>query len=86
MAAVACVFWLMPLPHVPVCICPGAQTLVWIQLTSISGYVPSPFPAKGQQQQAVAEILTKSGFMPPELVNGEVDWFYNSLGIDNGYL
>ncbi|EKD01898.1 glutamate dehydrogenase [Trichosporon asahii var. asahii CBS 8904] len=50
-----------------------------------AGYVPSPFPAKGQQQEAVADILVQSGFMPRELVHGEVDWFYNSLGIDNGY-
>ncbi|CAK9782342.1 NAD-dependent glutamate dehydrogenase [Cutaneotrichosporon oleaginosum] len=49
------------------------------------GYISSPFPAKATQQAQVAQTLTESGFMPAELVNGEVDWFYNSLGIDNAY-
>ena len=30
-------------------------------------------------------ILAESGFIPQELVSGEVDWFYNHLGIDNTY-
>lgn len=80
-----CAALALPLPHDHPRICLGAQT-VETALTSISGYVPSPFPAKGQQQEAVADILVQSGFMPRELVHGEVDWFYNSLGIDNGYL
>ncbi|GMK59497.1 hypothetical protein CspeluHIS016_0801030 [Cutaneotrichosporon spelunceum] len=49
------------------------------------GYKSSPFPAKAIQQAQVAQIFNESGFMPAELVNGEVDWFYNSLGIDNAY-
>lgn len=51
----------------------------------ISGYVQSPFPAKATQQGKVQQILHETGLMPQELVNGEVDWFYNSLGIDNAY-
>ncbi|RSH88031.1 NAD-dependent glutamate dehydrogenase [Apiotrichum porosum] len=49
------------------------------------GYVASPFPLKASQQAQVTQILTQSGFMPQELVSGEVDWFYNGLGIDNAY-
>lgn len=45
-----------------------------------SGYKSSPFPLKASQQSAVTRILAESGFMPQELVNGEVDWFYNHLG------
>nr|ODN93344.1 glutamate dehydrogenase [Cryptococcus depauperatus CBS 7841] len=51
----------------------------------IRGYKPSPFPAKAEQQAAVTRILSESGFMPQELVVGEVDWFYNHLGIENSY-
>ncbi|RXK35332.1 glutamate dehydrogenase [Tremella mesenterica] len=49
------------------------------------GYRASPFPAKASQQQAVTRILGETGFMPAELVAGEVDWFYGHLGIDNMY-
>ncbi|WVQ84205.1 hypothetical protein IAT38_006356 [Cryptococcus sp. DSM 104549] len=49
------------------------------------GYKSSPFPAKADQQASVARILSESGFMPNELVHGEVDWFYNHLGIENSY-
>ncbi|WOO79432.1 NAD-specific glutamate dehydrogenase [Vanrija pseudolonga] len=49
------------------------------------GYVQSPFPLKASQQAQVAQILSQSGFIPPDFVQGEVDWFYNSLGIDNAY-
>jgi glutamate dehydrogenase len=52
----------------------------------LSGYVQSPFPLKASQQAQVAQILSQSGFIPPDFVQGEVDWFYNSLGIDNAYL
>ena len=50
-----------------------------------SGYKSSPFPLKASQQTAVTRILAESGFMPQELVAGEVDWFYNHLGIENSY-
>ena len=46
-----------------------------------SGYKSSPFPLKASQQAQVAKILGEAGFMPQELVHGEVDWFYNHLGI-----
>ncbi|ORY27092.1 glutamate dehydrogenase [Naematelia encephala] len=49
------------------------------------GYKSSPFPLKAAQQSSVARILADSGFIPQELVSGEVDWFYNHLGIDNTY-
>lgn len=65
----------------------GAKSLGRVFETDvISGYVASPFPLKASQQAQVTQILTQSGFMPQELVSGEVDWFYNGLGIDNAYL
>ena len=33
----------------------------------------------------MTKIIAETGFMPAELVAGEVDWFYNHLGIDNAY-
>ena len=50
-------------------------------LILLSGYKMSPFPLKATQQAQVSKILSETGFMPPELVVGEVDWFYNHLGI-----
>jgi len=50
-----------------------------------SGYKSSPFPAKAAQQDEVAKILAESGFLPRELVTGEVDWFYNHLGIGESH-
>jgi glutamate dehydrogenase len=31
-------------------------------------------------------MLSETGFMPAELVTGEVEWFYNMLGISNDFL
>lgn len=79
-----------PDPQIP---CPYTalpQLPAWVTLCLAdsvhSGYKSSPFPLKANQQSSVARILAESGFMPNELVNGEVDWFYNHLGIDNTYL
>ena len=51
-----------------------------------AGTRPPRSRLKASQQSSVARILAESGFMPRELVQGEVDWFYNHLGIDNTYL
>ncbi|PWN23922.1 putative glutamate dehydrogenase, NAD(+)-specific [Microstroma glucosiphilum] len=37
-----------------------------------------------QAEQAIAKIR-ENGFIPAELVEGEVTWFYDNLGIDNQY-
>lgn len=55
-------------------------------LTRRSGYKSSPFPLKADQQAQVTQILSETGFMPAELVNGEVDWFYGHLGLSNEFL
>jgi glutamate dehydrogenase len=57
-----------------------------IELTEFSGYKSSPFPLKASQQTQVTKILSETGFMPPELVTGEVDWFYGHLGLSNEFL
>jgi len=43
---------------------------------SITGYHQHQFVAKVQQMQQVAENIKSKGFIPPELVNNEVSWFY----------
>jgi glutamate dehydrogenase len=50
-----------------------------------SGYVAPNFEGKAEQMEAVMDGLEAKGFVPPELVEEEVKWFYNSLGIDDMY-
>jgi len=40
------------------------------------------FSGKSAQKKKVAENVAAKGFLPRELVNFEVDWFYDSLGIE----
>ncbi|KAJ9105102.1 hypothetical protein QFC20_004388 [Naganishia adeliensis] len=49
------------------------------------GYKATDFPAKEQQRKEVERIVLAQGFIPRELVAGEVGWYYQSLGIDNTY-
>ena len=51
-----------------------------------SGYKSSPFPLQADQQAEVTKILSETGFMPADLVSGEVDWFYGHLGLSNEFL
>lgn len=49
------------------------------------GYKATSFPEKDQQMKKVEQIVLSQGFLPRELVKGEVEWYYQSLGIDNTY-
>jgi glutamate dehydrogenase len=51
---------------------------------SITGYHQHQFVQKVQQMQKVAENIQSKGFIPPELVNNEVSWFYGY--VDAWYL
>lgn len=53
--------------------------------TSGSGYVAPTFDGKEQQMEAVMDGVEDKGFIPPELVESEVKWFYMELGIDDMY-
>lgn len=33
----------------------------------------------------VCKVIAEKGFIPRELVNGEAEWFYGNLGIDDMY-
>jgi glutamate dehydrogenase len=49
------------------------------------GYSTPVFKDKAAQRAQVLDLLEAKGFVPPELVAPEVDWFYGALGIDDTY-
>lgn len=54
-----------------------------LSISSISDYHAFEFPGKASQKEAVIDILDRQGFIPEDLIENEVEWFYNSLGIDD---
>ena len=50
-----------------------------------SGYVAPKFEGKQQQRESVLDQVEEKGFIPEDLVENEVNWFYNDLGIDDMY-
>ena len=50
-----------------------------------SGYVAPKFEGKEQQMEEVMDMVEEKGFIPPEFVESETNWFYNELGIDDMY-
>ncbi|KAH6624725.1 Glutamate/Leucine/Phenylalanine/Valine dehydrogenase-domain-containing protein [Chaetomium sp. MPI-SDFR-AT-0129] len=49
------------------------------------GYVAPEFTGKKEQMQRVKEFISTSGWIPGSLVDAQVEWFYNELGIDDVY-
>ncbi|KAH6661231.1 NAD-specific glutamate dehydrogenase [Truncatella angustata] len=49
------------------------------------GYIAPEFTGKVEQMQKVKEILTTAGWIPDTHVDEQIEWFYNSLGIDDVY-
>lgn len=45
-------------------------------IEDVCGYNANVFPGKSEQMLQVCEYLEKSGFIPKELVQNEVTWFY----------
>ncbi|ORZ31905.1 Glutamate/Leucine/Phenylalanine/Valine dehydrogenase-domain-containing protein [Catenaria anguillulae PL171] len=50
-----------------------------------SGYTENIFDGKQEQMLKVANHIAEKGFIPKELVQSEVQWFYTNLGIDDMY-
>ncbi|KAI9183335.1 NAD-dependent glutamate dehydrogenase [Blastocladiella emersonii ATCC 22665] len=50
-----------------------------------SGYTENIFDGKQEQMLNVANHIAEKGFIPKELVQSEVQWFYTNLGIDDMY-
>ncbi|KAH9253422.1 hypothetical protein BASA81_008619 [Batrachochytrium salamandrivorans] len=49
------------------------------------GYASTVFAGKQAQMVEVCTYVTDRGFVPKELINNEVSWFYGNLGIDDVY-
>lgn len=52
---------------------------------SSDGYADNKFECKAEQMTEVVEFIASKGFIPESLIETEVAWFYNNLGIDNMY-
>ena len=50
-----------------------------------SGYVAPKFEGKTEQMEEVIDEVEGKGFIPGDLVDNEIKWFYNELGIDDMY-
>lgn len=49
------------------------------------GYVAPEFKGKAEQQNQVKKEIIASGWIPDALVESQIAWFYNELGIDDVY-
>ncbi|PWN30761.1 putative glutamate dehydrogenase, NAD(+)-specific [Jaminaea rosea] len=67
---------------------PGSKSGSGTQTPTVpnaNGYAETTFPGKAEQAQKAIASVKESGFIPPELVEAEVMWFYQNLGIDDQY-
>lgn len=48
-------------------------------------YVAPEFKGKEEQMKVVKQILEQAGYMPKSLIDEQVKWFYEQLGIDDVY-
>ncbi|KAF8743736.1 hypothetical protein AX14_000707 [Amanita brunnescens Koide BX004] len=55
------------------------------RVKDLPGYTTPIFKGKEEQRAAVEQEVANKGFIPRELVAGEVNWFYSGLGIDDTY-
>lgn len=55
------------------------------RVQNTSGYSTPTFTGKDAQRAQVVAAVANKGFVPAELVQHEVAWFYDSLGIDDTY-
>src|ERR1700761_6742716 len=55
------------------------------KIANVPGYATPPFKGKEEQSLKVFNHVLQTGFIPQELVKGEVNWFYKTLGIDDTY-
>ncbi|KAL9112550.1 MAG: hypothetical protein Q9227_003121 [Pyrenula ochraceoflavens] len=49
------------------------------------GYVAPKFEGKESQMENVMDIIEDKGFLPPDFIQTETEWFYDKLGIDDSY-
>lgn len=54
-----------------------------LSISSMSDYHVFDFPGLDLQREQVVDLLDQQGFIPDDLIEQEVNWFYESLGIDD---
>lgn len=54
----------------------GSHTPIDHIIANNAGYTDTVFEGKADQAAQVKQLLSNKGFMPPDLVTAEVDWFY----------
>lgn len=54
-----------------------------LSISSLSDYHVFDFPGIDLQREQVVDLLDQQGFIPDDLIEQEVNWFYDSLGIDD---
>ncbi|SCW03991.1 LAFE_0H03510g1_1 [Lachancea fermentati] len=54
-----------------------------LSISSISDYHTFEFPGRDAQKEAVVDLLDQQGFIPEDVIEQEVEWFYGALGIDD---
>lgn len=54
-----------------------------LSISSIADYHNFEFPGKTAQKEQVIDLLDQQGFIPDTLLENEVEWFYEGLGIDH---
>lgn len=54
----------------------GSHTPIDHVIANNAGYTDTVFEGKADQAAQVKQLLSSKGFMPPDLVTAEVDWFY----------
>lgn len=54
-----------------------------LSISSMSDYHVFDFPGIDLQREQVIDLLDQQGFIPDDLIEQEVAWFYESLGIDD---
>lgn len=54
----------------------GSHTPIDHIIANNAGYTDTVFEGKADQAAQVKQLLSSKGFLPPDLVTAEVDWFY----------
>lgn len=49
------------------------------------GYVAPQFEGKTEQIKSVKAIIQQGGWLPDALIDEQIEWFYEKLGIDDVY-
>ncbi|SCU98232.1 LAMI_0F13652g1_1 [Lachancea mirantina] len=62
---------------------PQVPDIASLSISSMADYHNYEFPGKDAQREAVLDLVDRQGFIPDDVIEHEVDWFYESLGIDD---